>query len=255
MHDSARRLVATFLVLAALGAGAASIMAAGAHGRRDAIMRADPETILSRPDLAATALADGKAGFAAHCAACHGADGKPDRLRDTPDLTDRDTLYSPGVASTEQIVLHGIRSSDPRGWNLAAMPAYATPRPYGREPIAPLSPAGIRDVTQFVLSLGGHATDTEAVGRGAVIFRGRGGCYDCHADDGAGDQAIGAPDLTDGVWLYGDGSPDSIARSIANGHAGICPAFGRMLTPFEARAIAVYVVSLSSPAKAGADHE
>ncbi len=231
------------------------MMAARAHSQRDAIMQADPETILSRPDLAAPALAAGKAGFSAHCAGCHGADGKPDPLRNTPDLTDRDTLYSPGVASTEQIVLHGIRSGDPRGWSLASMPAYATPRPYGREPIAPLTPAGIGDVTQFVLSLGGHATDVAAAARGGVIFRGRGGCYDCHADDGAGDQAIGAPDLTDGVWLYGDGSPASIARSIANGHAGICPAFARMLTPFEARAIAVYVVSLSSGTMVGSDHE
>jgi cytochrome c oxidase cbb3-type subunit 3 len=252
---SARIKVTAAILVLALTAGASAVIAARDQGRRDAIMRADPETILANPELAGLALAAGRAGYAAHCASCHGPDGKAARLRSTPDLTDRARLYGAGVARTEQIILHGIRSGDPKGWSLAAMPAYATPRPYRAEPIAPLTPAGIRDVTQFVLSLGGRSADAASAARGAAIFRGPGGCYDCHGDDGRGDEAIGAPNLADDIWLYGDGSAESIARSIASGRAGICPAFARTLTAFQARVIAVYAASLSSPTPLGTSHD
>ena len=224
---------------------------------RDRIIRADPEAILVDAQLRPAAVAIGRLGFAQHCAACHardGRDGKPDPSRGVPDLTDAEHLYGEGgagegeVSGIEQIVLHGIRSGDPRGWQLAAMPAYARPVPYAAEPIPPLTPDGIGDVTQHLLQLRGRATDPAAAARGQALYRGTGGCWDCHGNDAGGDAAIGAPSLVDDVWLYGDGSAGAIARSIALGHAGSCPAFARVLTPAEARAIAVYTASLSQPA-------
>lgn len=223
---------------------------------RDRLIRADPEAILADRDLAPAALAIGRRGFARHCAGCHardGRDGKADPARGVPDLTDGEHLYGEGaagggeVSGIEQIVLHGIRSGDPRGWQLASMPAYARAAPYSAEPIPPLTPGDIGDVTQYLLQLHGRTTDTASAARGFALYRGVGGCYDCHGNDAGGDSAIGAPNLADDVWLYRDGSAGAIAHSVAQGRAGSCPAFARVLTAADARAIAVYAASLSHP--------
>ena len=234
-------MIGVGLLLAAIAVSALVIQ----RHSREAIMRADPESILADPKLARTALSLGRDGFAEHCASCHGT-GKGNPRRGIPDLTDGDYLYGEGqVAEIETIILHGIRSADSRGWDLADMPAYARARPYAREPIGPLQPEQISDITQFVLQLRGGTTDTAAVARGQVLFKGRGACWDCHGPDGGGDNAIGAPNLADDVWLYGDGSAAAIAASIAQGRAGRSPAFARHLTATEVRAIAVYVALLS----------
>lgn len=207
-------------------------------------MQADPDLILADSSLARPALTLGKTIFADRCASCHGAAGKAVHAG-IPDLTDKDWLYGSGrISEIEQITLHGIRSGDPKGWNLASMPAYATPRPYGREAIAPLRPGEIRDLAAFLVGLRGIASDPASATRGQGLYAGRGGCFDCHSPDAQGDSAIGAPNLIDKVWLYGDGSAGSLFRSVAYGRAGISPAFARTLTPVEARAVSVYVAAL-----------
>ncbi len=219
------------------------------HARdvRDRIMRTDPQAILGRPELADRAIAIGRAGFATHCVQCHGT-GTADPARGIPDLTDEDFLYGSGqVDEIEQIVLHGIRSGDPRGWNLASMPAYATAKPYAAEPIPPLRPSEIRDIVEFMMRRHGKPATTAAADRGGTLFSTSGACWDCHASDGGGDDAIGGPNLLDDIWLYGDGSRAALTRSIAQGRAGVSPAFARRLSASDARAIAVYVASLSHP--------
>jgi cytochrome c oxidase cbb3-type subunit 3 len=214
--------------------------------RGDALLRADPDRVLASRELRSTALAIGQPAFVRECAGCHGPRGGGDPLRTTPDLRDDEYLYGSGKPDEiEQIVLYGIRAGYSRGKNLASMPAYGRAKPYAGEAIPPLGPAEIADVTQFVLSLSGRSTDREATARGRVIYQGAGGCYDCHSGDGRGDPGIGAPNLADAVWLYGDGSARSIAQSITYGRAGICPAFVTRITPLVARAIAIYVASLS----------
>ncbi|MDB5702433.1 MAG: c-type cytochrome [Sphingomonadales bacterium] len=215
-----------------------------------AVVRADPETVLADPVLAATALPLGRAIFAAHCATCHGPNGAADTSRGIPSLHDTEFLYGIGrVVEIESIVRHGIRSGDRKGWNLAAMPAYASVRPYLAEPIPPLTPQGVADTTQFLLSFTGRATDRVAAERGSHLYSGTGGCWDCHGVDAAGDPAVGAPNLTDNVWLYGDGSAPAISRSLEYGRAGISPAFARTLDAAQIRAVSVYVASLPIPFK------
>ena len=238
-----RRYIVLISALLLLAVIALSLLIGNRHDR-NLMMRADPETILANPDLAAIALTIGRKGFAENCAACHGT-GEGDPRRGVPDLTDGDHLYGEGqVAEIEAIILHGIRSGDSRGWELADMPAYARSRPYPREPIAPLMPGQIGDVTQYLMQLRGKETDAAGALRGKALFKGSGACWDCHGPDGGGDSAIGAPNLADDVWLYGDGSPAAIAASIANGRTGRSPAFARHLSPSVVRAIAVYVASL-----------
>lgn len=212
---------------------------------RDAIMRADPEAILGNPVLEPIAISIGRKGFAEHCTRCHGT-GKGDAGRGMPDLTDGEFLFGQGqITEIETIILHGIRSGDARGWDLADMPAYGRLRPYRREPIPPLQPSQINDVTQFLVQLRGGTADLPSAVRGKMLFKGSGACWDCHGPDAGGDTAIGAPSLADDIWLYGDGSSSAISASITDGRGGRSPAFARHITASDARAIAVYVASLS----------
>ncbi|MBX3563546.1 MAG: c-type cytochrome [Sphingomonas sp.] len=239
-------MLALLVLVAAVWRGAAD------RNARAALIQAAPESILGQDRLRRTAIAIGGPIFARACASCHGADGAGLRDQSAPDLTDGDFLYGSGsVAEIEQIVLHGIRSGDPKGWNLASMPAYATARPYAAEDIPPLRPGEIDDVVAYLRSLHGDVPDAEAARRGRAIYSGKGGCYDCHASDGGGDTAVGAPNLLDDVWLYGDGSPAALRRSVAGGHAGVMPGFARSLSPVEARAVAAFAVSLRTRSSGG----
>ncbi len=238
--------ISAILTIAVFAIAAAALALHVQQRRRgEALLRADPDRVLANLELRRTALEIGRPAFARRCAGCHGPRGGGDRLKATPDLGDDEYLYGSGKPDEiEQIVLYGIRAGLSRGKNLASMPAYGRAKPYAGEPIPPLSPADLAAVTQFVLALSGRSTDREAATRGRLIYQGAGGCYDCHSGDGRGDPGIGAPNLADAVWLYG-GSARSIAESITYGRAGICPAFATRITPLEARAIAIYVASLS----------
>lgn len=234
-------LAATLLILAMLHA---------AHGRslRNAVMQADPETVLGSAKLAPATLTRGRAVFVDRCANCHAVDGRGMSAKSVPDLTDATYLYGTGlVAEIEQIVLHGIRSGDPKGWNLASMPAYGRARPYAPEPIQPLRRQDIDDLTRYLMSFQGDWTDRAAIERGKALYAGRGVCWDCHAQDGSGDTAVGAPNLVDSEWIYGGGA-DAIAQSISNGRAGFSPAFAKSLTAYDVRAVSLYVASLRDAA-------
>jgi len=212
---------------------------------RAALMRADPERILTDPKLMGVATTMGREVFQGHCAVCHGAHGQGDPALGAPNLRDRDHLYGEGrVTEIEGVVLHGIRSGDRRGWNLASMPAYGRARPAADPAIVPLSPRETDDVVSYLLGLQGHAVPAEAVQRGKAVYAAH-GCWDCHGWDAGGDPAIGAPDLADPVTLYDDGSRAALVRSIRSGRAGVSPAFARSLSPVEARAVSVYVASLA----------
>ena len=213
---------------------------------RRELLQADADRILDDPRLAPRALAKGRKVFLANCAVCHGADGRGSTATGTPDLTDQDFLYGTGRASEiEAIVLYGIRSGDDKGWDLAWMPAYGHAVPYAREKLPSLSPPEIEQLTSFVRTLSGASgEDPKAAAAGGALYEGRGGCWDCHSRDAQGDTAIGAPNLTDRIWLRGDGSRRDISRIIRDGLHGVSPAFRGRLDPANVRAVAVYVASL-----------
>jgi cytochrome c oxidase cbb3-type subunit 3 len=214
-------------------------------GHRAAMVRADPATVLANPAMRARGIAAGRKVFASECAACHGTDAKGDRRRAVPDLTDSDFLFGEGsVEQIEQIVLHGIRSGDSKGWDLAWMPAYATVRPYSREAIPPLAPQELRAIVAFLRILGGQSGQAAEAARGQELFTGRAGCWDCHGGDARGDPAIGAPNLTDRIWLKGTGSEADIYGIIAEGMHGTSPAFAHRLDAYKARSVSIYAASL-----------
>jgi cytochrome c oxidase cbb3-type subunit 3 len=213
------------------------------------LLRADPGTISSDGALMSFALGPGELLYEARCASCHGTRGEADPGRGVPALNDSEWLYGEGsVSDIEQIVKYGIRSYHPKAWNLAIMPAYATPHPSARDSkIPPLAPADIRDLIEFLFRQQGRSADAAAAARGAGLFTGAAGCYDCHATDAKGDSAVGAPNLTDGITLYGDGSRDALSMSISYGRHGVCPAWVQRIDPAGIREVALYVYSLSHP--------
>lgn len=235
------------IVLAAAWVMLAAVVLGYSAAQEALLLRTDPGAIPARAALAELAAARGRPLFDARCSGCHGAEGRGDPARGIPDLTDADWLYGSGtVEDIEQVVRYGIRSHHPKSWDLASMPAYATARPSARDArIEPLPPGDIRDVVERLRQLEGSPSDAAAAARGAQIFLGRGACYDCHATDAKGDSAIGAPNLTDRVTLYGDGSRGSLERSIEIGRHGMCPAWEGRLSAAAMREVAVFVYRLS----------
>lgn len=231
-----------------VAAAAAAVYTVNSRVMEGRLVRHDPDTVPDDARLYAMGRSDGRAVFLSHCSDCHGDDGRGDRASSSPNLTDRDWLYGSGaVGEIEWTIRHGIRAHDPRTWKLASMPAFGTARPYAAYKMDSLSPGEIRDVVEFLVSLRGQKADTAAAGRGGAIFQNKGQCFDCHATDARGDTSIGAPNLTDRITLYGDGGRASLFASIAQGRAGMCPAWERRLTSLELRQAALYVYSLSHP--------
>ncbi len=213
---------------------------------RDRLLVADPDAIAQNAELHAWATTRGRAAYEAHCASCHGSHMTGDSSRGIPNLADRDWLYGTGrVGEIERIILYGIRSGNPKGWDLAVMPAFATANPNTFYKMEPLDPREVADTAAYVYSLRHQPSDPQAVARGDTVFHAKGFCFDCHGGSARGDSAIGAPDLTDAVWLYGDGSLQSITDTIAHGLAGICPEWIGRLRPDTIRSIAVYLNSVS----------
>jgi cytochrome c oxidase cbb3-type subunit III len=226
------------------------------HVRRDGarLLRLLPDEIPANRELNAFAMARGRAAFVGRCAPCHGIAGQPDASHGVPDLRDHDWLYGSGrIGELERVILYGIRAGNSKGWNLASMPAFGTPHPYSRYAIPSLTPQELVDVTEYVYSFQHADVDLGAVVRGKQVFEGqtRGLCWDCHGGLGTGDASIGAPNLRDATWLFGDGSRRSIYASIADGRAGSCPAWIGTLSPVTIVAVAVYTHSLSEAPRGG----
>ena len=235
------RIVAGGAVLALLAGGAAWAWRARMDDR---LLRSEPDAIAGQADLVRYAVAIGEPLYRQDCSGCHGADLRGDTSRGAPNLIDRDWLYGAGgVAEIQQTITYGVRSGSPKSRSLAVMPAFAHPDPGGREKVNALTPAEIGDLVDFLFSIEGRSADAAAAARGARLYADKGVCYDCHSRDAEGDQTVGAPNLTDRIWLYGDGSRAAVFRSIAEGREGACPAFGDRLGPVRTRALAVFVQS------------
>jgi cytochrome c oxidase cbb3-type subunit 3 len=175
-------------------------------------------------------MAGGAAVFGDKCGPCHGKGGGG--AVGYPNLNDDDWLWGGTPEAIEHTIQVGIRSGHGEARDMA-MPRFGLDGMLKRDEIT--------DAAQFVLSLSGHATDTAAAGRGAKIFADN--CAACHGDAGKGNQEVGAPNLTDGIWLYG-GKLADIEKTIETGRGGVMPYWSGRLDPVTIKMLAAYVHSL-----------
>jgi cytochrome c oxidase cbb3-type subunit 3 len=186
----------------------------------------------AKQDLAAVAAdpeaqAMGQRLFLTYCAQCHGSDARGQK--GFPNLTDSDWLYG-GAPETITTTIEGGRNG--------AMPAWG--------PI--LGSDGVKDVANYVRSLSGLAHDSIRAARGKDLFMTN--CVACHGPEGKGNQALGAPNLTDKVWLWGS-SESTIIETVTYGRQNQMPSWKDRLGSDKIHILAAYVLSLSTnqPAK------
>jgi cytochrome c oxidase cbb3-type subunit 3 len=183
------------------------------------------------PSLLALARARGKTVFGDNCAACHGSGAAG--AKGFPNLNDDDWLWGGSLDQIMQTIQYGARNGHPKaheGQMLA----------FGKEGV--LKPDQVVTVANYVRSLSGLPTrpgyDAAA---GAKIFAEN--CVACHGDNAKGNPEVGAPNLTDKIWLYGSDEA-TIIETVTNGRAGVMPAWDGRLDPVTIKAMAVYVHSL-----------
>jgi len=161
--------------------------------------------------------------YASYCTTCHGSDagGAPGY----PSLTDDSWIWG----NTEQQLTTTIGS----GRN-AVMPALGA---------ALGGDEGIDNMVNHVRSLSGLVTAGDAADSTQQMFVTM--CSACHGPDGTGNQMLGAPDLTNDIWLYGNDAAD-IRHTITNGRNGVMPPHGDLLGADRTKILAAYVLSLSA---------
>jgi cytochrome c oxidase cbb3-type subunit III len=192
--------------------------------------------ILRDPQLLAFARAQGRAAFADNCAPCHGAGGGG--LKGYANLNDDDWLWGGKVEDIAQTIRHGIRGNDD-STRQGVMPAF------GRDGMLPRS--DVNAVADYVRSLSGLPTAANAdLVRGQKVFAEN--CAVCHGPAGKGNRELGAPNLTDGIWLYGSDRA-SIIEGIWSGRGGVMPAWAGRLDDTTIKALAVYVHTLGGGEK------
>jgi cytochrome c oxidase cbb3-type subunit 3 len=170
----------------------------------------------------ANAMAVGERLFMNNCAQCHGSDARGSK--GFPNLADRDWLYGGSPAQIVETITKG------RNGQMPAMAAAVG----GSE--------DVKNVANYVLSLSKSPHDSVRAQLGKAKFT---ACAACHGNDGKGNQAMGAPNLTDDVWLHGWGEPAIIAM-VNQGKANAMPAQAGKLGEAQIHVLAAYVWGLSN---------
>ena len=177
------------------------------------------------------AMAIGERLFINNCAACHGSDAKGSKGFPNLTLAVESRLATDSFDAVKATITNG---------RAGAMPPMAA---------AVGSAEDVRNVANYVLSLSGSPHNTIAAQLGKPKFA---ACAACHGPDGKGNKAIGAPNLTDKVWLHGWGE-DAVVAMITNGKTNVMPAQASRLTPEQIHVLAAYVWSLSQKTVAAAN--
>lgn len=178
------------------------------------------------------ALKVGSRLFLQNCSVCHGSNAKG--ATGYPNLTDNDWLYG-GKPENILTTLHNGR--------VGGMPAW-------REQIGE---DGVRAASEYVLSLSPNHGDVPGkpsngeldrtlVAQGEAIFKQN--CVICHGENGKGMESVGAPNLTDNIWLYG-GEREVVRNTLRHGRAGVMPEWETKLGNERIMLLAAYIYSLS----------
>jgi cytochrome c oxidase cbb3-type subunit 3 len=181
-----------------------------------------PEEVAGDPQ----AKAIGERLFMNNCSQCHGSDARGSKS--FPNLTDSDWLHDGTPDKIKETLVQG---------RIGNMPPMAA---------AVGTPDDVRNVAHYVMSLSNSPHDSLKASLGKAKF---GACAACHGADGKGNQALGAPNLTDDIWLHGWGE-NAIVAIVNNGKVNQMPAQAGKLTESQIHVLTSYVWGLSN--KAGA---
>jgi cytochrome c oxidase cbb3-type subunit III len=182
-----------------------------------------PFASMTIPQLAADpkAMATANNIFQNNCAQCHGSDGRG--AKGFPNLADKNWQWGGDPDTVVQTITAG---------RMAAMP------PWG--PV--LGDQGVDQVVAYVQQLSGQPSDATLAAAGKTLFETN--CAACHGVDGKGNPLVGAPNLTDEIWLYG-GDAATLKQTVTAGRNGQMPSFGDRLGPERVRIMAAYATHLS----------
>jgi cytochrome c oxidase cbb3-type subunit III len=193
-------------------------------------------SIKSDQALADFAYAQGRSSFRENCGPCHGAGGGG--AKGYPNLNDNDWLWGGTLEQIEQTIAFGVRSGHAKSRE-SQMPAF------GRDGI--LKGDEIVAVANYVRSLANLSTRAGTdLAAGKKLFADN--CAVCHGDDGKGNKELGAPNLTDGIWLFGSDEA-ALVEVITNSRGGVMPAWTGRLDPMTVKALTFYVHSLGGGEK------
>ncbi|NNU78958.1 cytochrome-c oxidase, cbb3-type subunit III [Halovulum dunhuangense] len=181
-------------------------------------------------DLNRYAVAGGAAVFRTYCAQCHGA-GAGGGVG-YPNLVDDAWLWGGDIEAIHQTIAHGIRAESDPDTRFSQMPAFGDDY---------LSDEEIAQVVEHVLAISGQDHDADLATPGATVFADN--CAACHGDQGEGMRDLGAPNLTDAIWLYG-GDRDTLIQTVTYSRAGMMPPWTGRLTEAQIRQVSVYVHQL-----------
>ncbi|SFS21836.1 cytochrome-c oxidase, cbb3-type subunit III [Yoonia litorea] len=190
---------------------------------------ADLSTLSENETLARFATSAGGAVFRNNCSQCHGS-GAAGAVG-YPNLLDDDWLWGGDFDNIEYTIRHGIRNEEDWDARWSEMTAY--------DDI--FSNQEIDQVVQYVRLISGQPHDEALAAAGEGLFIDN--CTACHGDDGAGNRDLGAPNLTDAIWLYG-GDVESLEETVRYARFGVMPPWGERLTEAEIKAVTAYVHQL-----------
>lgn len=185
--------------------------------------------ILADDTLRQFATSAGAAAFKVNCVQCHGsgAAGSPG----FPNLNDDEWLWGGTADDIFTTIAHGVRYGADDTTRISEMPAFGDM----------LEPVQVRQVAAHVVSLSGGVHDAALAADGAQVYADN--CAACHGDDGKGSRELGAPDLTDAIWLYGSSATEIAAQVRAPRH-GVMPGWQERLGETTVKELAVFVHSL-----------
>jgi len=189
------------------------------------------EQLAKNPGLMRASIEGGRAAFKVHCVQCHGSGAAGSK--GYPNLNDDDWLWGGDLKTIEVTLTDGVRNPDHPATRVSLMPAF------GRDQL--LDPAAIDDAAAYVRFISHQQPADAATRRGTAIFAQN--CAVCHGSQGHGDRKVGAPNLTDPIWLYG-GDLTTIRETITDSRRGVMPRWGDKLDPVTIRMLATYVHSL-----------
>jgi cytochrome c oxidase cbb3-type subunit 3 len=185
--------------------------------------------ISADPELNQFAVNAGGAVFRTWCAQCHGSGAAG--AKGYPNLLDDDWLWGGDIEAIHTTISHGIRLEADPDTRYSEMPKFGEM----------LTADEIQSLVAHVQTISGQEADAAKAEAGAVLFADN--CASCHGDDGTGLRDLGAPNLTDAVWLYGKDAA-TLTETITNARFGVMPAWTGRLSEADIRAVASYVHGL-----------